>query len=383
MASGRSNRYNHTLLFTRNPSPLQANFLLSYMASTKDTTPILTGEQDALQLLISLPARRQLSQSLNSDELGQLSFLLMEFLKSPDVRKAPSKGHLTIAVNALLLPGAKPVSPKWNKPQLAGVLQRWVDEAQVLPNPEHQQKLYLEVKSTNGRHKEIDLNKAIFTHEEDGSLATFALSSPDSRKSADEGVEPVPLTQPQLDDAILASLEFSPVPMGTPSSIRTSASSQIRRVHNVARLNELMELANSCETAGAGSEAGEGEPSPTENPKTGLRAGAEKISNAIAQIPEQIVNKHLCLTGPIKGTEGVDYSDLPDLISISDSSDSSSTEEESDVERPQGNDPFSTPKNHKRVHNETQGAYLWGPCLIINTPLVFKQKLTTSHNNKS
>ena len=240
------------------------------MASSKDSAPVLTNEQDAIQLLTTLPVRRQLSQPFDVDELGQLSVLLMDFLKSPDVRKAPSKGHLTTAVNALLQPGARLVSPKWNKPQLAGVLQRWVDEAQALQNPENQGKLFLEVKSTKGKkYKEVDLTKAIFTHEEDGSLMTFALSSPDSRKKANAGDEPVPLTQPEIDEDFLASLEFSPVPMGASSSANTPIGSQVRRVNDVSRLNELMELANT-ETAEPGSEDGGREHSPTGNSKTGL-----------------------------------------------------------------------------------------------------------------
>ena len=258
-----------TLPYLLGTSHLHKPIFCSTMASAKDTTPVLTSEQDAVQLLASLPVRRQLSQTLDIDELSQLSSLLMEFLKSPNVRKAPSKGHLTTAVNALLQPGASPVSPKWKKPQLAGVLQRWVDEAQLLQNPEHQGKLYLEVKSTKGKkYKKVDLNKAIFTQEDDGSLTTFALSSPDSRTKADNGFEPMPLTQPTIDEALLAAMDLSPPEIGTPSSLRTPDATQVRRVHDVARLNELMELANN-ETPAAGSDNGDREHSPAEILRTG------------------------------------------------------------------------------------------------------------------
>ena len=154
-------------------------------------------------------------------------------------------------------PGASPVSSKWNKPQLAGVPQRCIDETQVLPNPEQQHKLYLEVKSTSGRHK---VNK-IFTHEE-GYLRRILT------KVQTKGLSQFHLLNRKLTN---------PFWLRWTSSVQyRTSTSKIRRVHNVDLLNELMELVNNCETAGIGSEDGDEESFPSENPKTGMRISAEQ-----------------------------------------------------------------------------------------------------------
>ena len=203
--------------------------------TNRKQVPVLSNSQDALNILSSLAVRRHTKSVLDSDELKQVEALLQNFIKSPALRTAPSKNLLMAAVNALLPQGATLVSSKFNKPQLAAVLQRWVHEAELLAQPEMQNKLYIEIKLLTGSKRDIDLSQAIYIEEDDGSVAAFSISSPDHTTS-DNQLE-VPLTNP---GSFLAELSMTPRPIGgTPTSIATSASSFARQTNGAASLQTL------------------------------------------------------------------------------------------------------------------------------------------------
>ena len=94
------------------------------------------------------------------------------YIDSPDSRSAPSKNEMMAAVNALLPPNASLVSAKFNKSQLAGALHRWAQEAALLEPPSLQSKLFIEMKFIRGSRKHVDLSKAIYVYEDDGSVAS-------------------------------------------------------------------------------------------------------------------------------------------------------------------------------------------------------------------
>ena len=193
--------------------------------------PLLSVEDDAVRLLLSLPLRRQEGRIFVISELKQIAYLLGDFDKSTKLRSAPSKQQLTVAVNALLPPNCKAVSVRWRKPQLVEVLQRWISEALVLVPFDLQAKLFVEVKPAKGKRNLINLDEAIFVEEQDGSVSVFSLSSPQ------KGPKPeIPLSQPnpepQTSPAAQSEIPQAD-PFGTPDSGVTSASSFARQLRCV------------------------------------------------------------------------------------------------------------------------------------------------------
>ena len=142
---------------------------------------------------------------------------------------------MLVAVSALLQkPGN--VSSKWSKPQLAEVLMRWTKEAMSLSPPSQQSKLFVELKSFKGKRKNVDLSTAIFIEDDDGSVATFSISSPSSNQRIST---PLNLSQRRVDFDLVDGLSAISRPPETPNSISTSASSFARRLDQVASLSEL------------------------------------------------------------------------------------------------------------------------------------------------
>ena len=210
-------------------------------ADTVTQPPVLSEKQDTISLLNSLDFRRRTGSILSSDELSQIEKLMKAFIDSPATRTAPSKQQLTAAVNALLTRNASLVSSKFNKCHLAGALHRWAQEAALLDPPFKQAKLFIEMRFIRGSRKHVDLSKAIYTEEDDGSVAALSICSPGPLHHEDEAPPP---SQP-MDD-FLQSIPDTPNPAGlTPLSIATSASSFARRIGTVASLPELAPIGNS------------------------------------------------------------------------------------------------------------------------------------------
>ena len=209
-------------------------------ADTVTRAPVLSKKQDAISLLNSLDFRRRTGSILSSDELSQIEKLMKAFIDSPATRTAPSKQQLTAAVNALLMPNANLVSSKFNKSHLAGALLRWTQEAALLDLPSKQAKLCIEMRFIRGSRKHVDLSKAIYIEEDDGSVAALSICSPEPSQRYAEAPPP---SQP-MDD-FLQSLPEAPNSIGlTPISTATSASSFARRIGTVASLPELATIGN-------------------------------------------------------------------------------------------------------------------------------------------
>lgn len=111
------------------------------------SVPQISEEQQAVQILVNLAARRQRSSVLSKNELQLIiADLMKNFINSSTLRTAPTKSQMLVAVSALLqTPGN--VSSKWSKPQLAEVLMRWINEASSLSPPSLQSKLFVQMKS--------------------------------------------------------------------------------------------------------------------------------------------------------------------------------------------------------------------------------------------
>ena len=207
--------------------------------ATRDKTKEKQAEQpdqDALDLLESLSFRRRSKHMLDDMELAKLYALLQHFMESPALRTAPSKNQLMAAVNALLPANAAMISTKFNKPQLAAVLHKWVQEAQLLDDASLQQKLFVEIKTIRGNRKHINLAEAIFIEEDDGSVAALSISSPGPSTSKQHRGK-VPIVQ---DENFLADFSATPLRLAsTPSSIATSASSFARQANGAGSLQTL------------------------------------------------------------------------------------------------------------------------------------------------
>ena len=102
---------------------------------------------------------------------------MQAFIDSPAPRSAPSKNEMMVAVNALLPKGGH-VSAKFSKTHLAGALQRWAQEAELLDPPSLQKKLFIELKFIRGSRKHVDLSSAIYVEQDDGSVAALEINSP-------------------------------------------------------------------------------------------------------------------------------------------------------------------------------------------------------------
>ena len=215
-------------------------FDMSTMNDTAESQspPVLSPDQDAVQLLLALPSRRHQRQVLDQGELKQIGKLLTEFINSPARRTAPSKAQLTVAVNALLPSIEMHVSPKFNKPQLAAVLQRWVQEALLLAPSTDQNNLYVEIKSMKSNTRKVDLTKAIYIEEDDGSVATFSISSPESAKKAQctNGT-----TQPSPGLDLITAFPITPEPMDLPTFVPASTDTIGSRANGV--IDEIVSLA--------------------------------------------------------------------------------------------------------------------------------------------
>ena len=211
------------------------------------SVPTLSSTQDAANLLLSLPDKRARSSIISQSELNQIRDLLCEFHSSPNRRAAPSKIQLQAAVSALLHPAASKLSQKWNKPQLAAVLARWVDEALSLAKPELQTTLYLEIKPAGQRKAGV-----VYIEEDDGSVATFSISSP--AKPARETIRVNPACTPSTlvdgENSMTRTPSASEIgALGTPSSVTTSATTFMRELDEVA--GPGLDLLAATETPGA------------------------------------------------------------------------------------------------------------------------------------
>ena len=215
------------------------------MSSDKPTDtsqkPATTPEQDAVNVLLNLPNYRRQRLALTQQELKQVDKLLQDFLMSPARRTAPSKPQLTVAVDALLPSIDMHVSPKFNKPQLAAVVQRWVQEALLLDPTTDQNKLYVEIKSMNSAQREVDLSKAIYIEEDDGSVATFAISSPEPTQK-DPAMSDHARTSPGFD--IIKAFPVTPDPADhttflpeCTATVAASPNNVIQEIESLAAIN--------------------------------------------------------------------------------------------------------------------------------------------------
>ena len=206
------------------------------MSSTpSDPVPTLSDSQDAVSVLLSVPAKRRDGKLLTMDELSQIEALLRSFASSPNQRAAPSKQQLHDATSALLHTSAGPLSRKWNKTQLATVLHRWVAEAMLLDPFGNQPALFLEVRTSKKGSKMPDHD--VYVEQDDGSVATFAILSP--AKSEKPPRHPKSATTPELSDTPAKPSVRSPSnseigALATPSSCATSASSFMRQLDRLA-----------------------------------------------------------------------------------------------------------------------------------------------------
>ena len=203
--------------------------------SRAEAVPQVSEEAQAVQILVNLAARRQRSRVLSKSELRLIANLLQNFIDSATLRTAPTKSQMLVAVSALLqTPGN--VSSKWSKPQLAEVLMRWTNEALSLSPPSLQSKLFVALKSFKGKRKNVDLSTAIFIEDDDGSVATFSISSP---SSAQRISTPLNLSQRCVDFDLVDGLSAVSRPPQTPNSISTSASSFARRLDQISSFATL------------------------------------------------------------------------------------------------------------------------------------------------
>ena len=206
--------------------------------STSASNSSLPAELDPTALLEEFPTRRAGHAAFSAPELRAVLALLDAYVASTSKRTAPTKPQLTAAVISLLPPSANSLSSKWSKNQLAYAMRKWIVEAEAL-GPEHKQyDLFLEVRTSSADPKMLD--HTVFILEDDGSVATFSVASPqpiDPPASATEGESSAqveenaeePGTENNVHDGALATDLFSP------NSIATSASSFVRH------LNELVE----------------------------------------------------------------------------------------------------------------------------------------------
>ena len=207
-------------------------------ADTVPVPPVLSPEQDAVNILLNLPAHRRQRLALSKQELKQVDKLLQDFIMSPARRTAPSKPQLTVAVNELLPSIDMHVSPKFNKPQLAAVLQRWVQEALLLDPTTDQNKLYVEIKSMKTKQREVDMFKAIYIEEDDGSIATFSISSPEQTRKQKPTAD---TSKPSPGFDFISAFPISPEPADHTTFMPGSTSTIAERANGVA--NEIEALA--------------------------------------------------------------------------------------------------------------------------------------------
>ena len=212
---------------------------IKFFAAMDASVPTLSPTQDAVNLLVSLPAKRAQSVILAHSELSQIRDLLCEYDSSSSRRAAPSKAQLHAAVSALLHPKANKLSQKWNKGQLAAVLGRWVQEALSIQKPELQLKLCLEINPAGQREPGV-----LYIEEDDGSVATFAINSPNKPARETIRMRNVPTPPTDVDDedpSHVPTPSTSEIgPLGTPSSVATSATSFMRQLDEVAGPNGFL-----------------------------------------------------------------------------------------------------------------------------------------------
>ena len=108
-------------------------------------------------------------------------------------------------------------------------------------------------KVDRGKWKNVDLSTAIFIEDDDGSVATFSISSP---SSAQRISTPLNLSQRRVDFDLVDGLSTISRPPQTPNSISTSAGSFARRLEQVASFSELA-AANSSADPGVRASDGE------------------------------------------------------------------------------------------------------------------------------
>ena len=203
----------------------QSFLFAAAISNAPPPVPKLSQTQDAVNILLALPDKRKAGVLLSSAELEQVESLLRSFVSSPNPRAAPSKLQLHAAVSSLLHSSSAKLSQKWNKTQLSTVLHRWVAEALELDDQSLQPALVLEIRtSKKGKNK---LAHEIFVEEDDGSVATFKISSPEKASASSRPPTRTP-------GAVAPPSEAEIGPLGTPSSVATSATAFMRELSDLA-----------------------------------------------------------------------------------------------------------------------------------------------------
>ena len=215
--------------------------------STPKTTPPPSSPElkRAVKALESFQHLRNVKQPFDLETLENVGELLENFIKSPNNKTPPGKRPLRSATAALLHPNARPLSEKWTKPQLAAALQQWVMQALLLPEPHLQNNLYLEIirSSTKPKHCE----HTVFREDEDGSIASFALASPElpAKKSQKRKGKPKAKKAKSKETPASALPSAAPAESGVSPVSLHSASSFMRELEDLAKDVETVHLANS------------------------------------------------------------------------------------------------------------------------------------------
>ena len=137
----------------------------------------------AMKALLSIAGKRKANKSIPLPDLMLSRKLLNHYLQSPSRLTQPSKDQMHETVTSLLPKGAKPLSKRWNKSQLAVAILHWVDYVIELGEDGDQVKSALEVYTTKDKPKLFD--HQISSQGEDGVIESMKLSSPvsvDGRK---------------------------------------------------------------------------------------------------------------------------------------------------------------------------------------------------------
>ena len=94
------------------------------------------------------------------------------------------------------------------------VLIHWTNEDLQLSAPDQQSWLFVEPKSLKGKHKNVDLSTAIFIEDDDGSVATFTISSPAATTRVSTPITGS-LSQRRVDFDLVDGLPTTPKPLSS------------------------------------------------------------------------------------------------------------------------------------------------------------------------
>ena len=136
-------------------------------------------EARALYALSLVPERRAARTPLSEDEIATIKALLDHYMLSPSTKTLPSKGLLRKTVIALSEKNARPLSPKWNKTQLAVAILHWIEVASQLETSDFQPDTHLVV--SYQKDFPTVMEHQIKTVEDSGELSVMEISSPMSR----------------------------------------------------------------------------------------------------------------------------------------------------------------------------------------------------------